>query len=265
MRLVELRGIRVKDYAHPEEIVAFKMLNKAKIVKITLDWISNQNNRYVLKTNILGNCFRITSIDMPALYRVVSDVCSILDYSSVPQIYVYHNALFEIGIYAGQYPLLVIPDFLLNEFDDEMLRFQIGRAITALKSDTCQLKMLANTLLSATSKILIPGITDAAVALIADWSRKEGLTEDRGGLLACQDIYTAERALMRMAGMPLKYLDSSCIIDYIKACQNKSTISAASQYMKTIIRTESWTNDRIANLYQWYISGEYDDIIEEYE
>ena len=261
--MTELKGIQVGDFAHPEETAALQALNKVKILKTALDWLANQNNRYALKTQILGNCVRVTAADMPELYQIVSDVCRILDYSPVPRIYICHSPRFEIGFYAGTPAVLIVPDFLVNEFDDEMMRFQAGRAITALKADTCQLKMLVNAL--SMPVLSIPGIGEAAFALIADWSRKAGLTEDRGGLLACQDLYVSEKALMRTAGMPLKYLDSSCIIEYIGACQNKPVIAAASQYAKTIVRTESWTNDRIINLYQWYASGEYDDILEEYE
>lgn len=253
----------MRDFAHPEETAALKALNKAKIIKIALDWLANQHNRYALKTQILGNCISITATDMPELYEVVSDVCRILDYSPVPRVYICHSPRFEIGLYAGTPAILIVPDFLVNEFDQEMMHFQVGRAITALKADTCQLKMLVNALNITASSI--PGIGEAAFALIADWSRKAGLTEDRGGLLACQNLYVSERTLMRIAGMPLKYLDSSCIIEYIEVCQNKPIIAAASQYAKTIGRTESWTNDRIINLYQWYASGEYDDILEEYE
>jgi len=203
--------------------------------------------------------------DNPALYCVLSEVCQVLDYAPVPSPYCTHSTAFQIGIYPGKPDMLVIPDFVLNEFDEGMLRFQLGRAISALKADTCQLRMLAQVLLSGTRNLPIPGINTAMVLMIADWSRKAGLSEDRAGLLACQDIYTAERALMRMAGMPVKYLDSTRVVEYIKACQEKPMLASAMQYMMTVSRQETWMNDRILNLYQWHYSGEYHDIIEEYE
>lgn len=258
-----LKSIRVEDFAHPEEKAALAAMNKAKWMKFALDWIASQQNMYLLKTQVLGNCIGITKEDMPALYRLAEEVCQVLDYPAVPRLYIYRSPSFKLGVYAGNPPLIVIPDFVVNELEPEMLRFQMGRAVTALKADTCQLKMLAAALKGAAA--LIPGIGDAAIALLADWARKAGLTEDRGGLLACQDIETAERTLMRMAGMPLKYLDSSRIVPYIRVCQKNPKLALASQYVRTIGRTENWNNARIIELYQWYCSGQYDDLIEEYE
>lgn len=258
-----LKSIRVEDFAHPEEKAALAALDKAKWLRLALDWIANQQNLYILKTQVLGNCIGITEEDMPKLYRLAEEVCETLDYPTVPRLYIYRNSSFKLGVYAGTPPLIVIPDFVVNELEHEMLRFQMGRAVTALKADTCQLKMLATALKGAA--FLIPGIGDAAMALLADWARKADLTEDRGGLLACQNVETAERTLMRMAGMPLQYLDSSRIVPYIQACQKNPKLAMASQCVRTIARMENWNNARIIELYQWYCSGQYDDLIEEYE
>ena len=70
---------------------------------------------------------------------------------------------------------------------------------------------------------------------------------------------------MRMAGMPLRYLDSDRISEYIKACQDSNQVSSLVQSAMTLQRTEVWNNDRILELYKWHYSGQYDDIIEEYE
>lgn len=258
-----LKDIRVESFAHPEEKAALAVLYRAKWLKRALNWIADQQNRYLLKTQVLGNCIGITQKDMPELYHLVREVCETLDYPLIPRLFIYHSPGFRLEICTGTPALLVFPDFAVNEFDNEMLRFLIGGAITALKSDTCQLKMLVAVLRGFVS--VIPGVGDAAVALLADWSRKAALTEDRGGLLACQDIEVAEKTLMRMAGMPLKYLRYSCIIPYMRAYQEKPKLASASQYVQTIARTEGWNNDRIVELYQWYYSGQYDDLIEEYE
>ena len=263
--MTTLEGIRVETFAHPEERKALQALEDAKLVKKALDWLADKKNQIKLKTAILGKCVSVAPGDMPELYKIVKEVCETLDYDPLPRIYTYHSPEFGIGIYAGDQAILIIPDFLLGEFDEQMLKFQIGRAVTALKADTCQMYMLARAVLGASLFIPIPGVRDITVAMIAEWMRKNGLTQDRGGLLACQDMDVAARVLMRMAGMPLKFLDSSCIVEYLKIYQDKPVLSAVGQLQQTIRREECWNNDRIVNLYKWYISGEYDDLIEEYE
>lgn len=263
--MTTLEGIQVENFAHPDEIKALQKLKDVKLVKKALDWLADKENQFKLKTTILGKCVSVAPGDMPELYGIVEAVCETLDYKPLPRIYTYHSPKFDIGIYAGNPALLIIPDFLLGEFDEQMLKFQIGRAITALKADTCQMIMLAEVVLGASCFIPIPVVGEMAFELIAEWMRKNGLTQDRGGLLACQDMNVAAKVLMRMAGMPLKFLDSSCIVEYLQIYQDKPVLSVMGQLQQTITRIECWNNDRIVNLYKWYISGEYDDLIEEYE
>ncbi len=260
-----LKGIQVKEFAHSEDTAATEALRKAGVIKKILDGFTDKGNRMILKSDVLGNYIGITEKDMPKLYGLLHDVCQTLDYSPFPRIFIYHSPSFEISIYAGETPLLIIPDFIVDDFDDDMLRFSIGRAVTALKSDACQIRMLAGAMLTGMNIAAIPGLKELASPIIADWFRKAGLTEDRGGLLACQNEEAALRVLMRMAGMPMRYLHSGITVDYLRAYQNHPLLSKMSQYINTINRIEHWNNHRIACLHQWYTSGQYDDLIEEYE
>lgn len=261
--MIELTGISVEEFAHPEEKSALEAIRKIKYLEKLLNWAADEETQVFLKTEILGNCFRITPADMPKLYKSVQEVCKVLDYERTPQLYMFRSEKFDIRIYAGQVPLLVFPDFVIREFDDEMLCFQIGRAVTALKAQTNQLKMAAAAVLTISG--FIPFAGEAVVPILANWSRKAAFTEDRGGLLACQDIDVALRALMRIAGLPTKYIDTSCVTEYMKTYKPFGKLSGMSQYVQTAVRMEAWNNERIVELYKWYYSGSYDDILEEYE
>lgn len=261
--MIELTGISVEEFAHPEEKSALETIKKIKYLERLLNWAADGETQVVLKTDILGNCFRITKTDMPGLYKSVQEVCRILDYGPIPQLYMCRSEKFDIRIFAGQTPLLVFPDFVIREFDEGMLRFQIGRAVTALKARTNQLKMAATAVLTITGFIPVAG--EAMVPVLANWSRKAGLTEDRGGLLACQDMDAALRALMRVAGLPKKYIDTACLPEYMKTYTPFGKLSGMSRYLQTAVRMEAWNNDRIMELYKWYFSGMYDDILEEFE
>lgn len=261
--MIELMGISVEEFAHPEETAALNALRKAKSLERLLNWIAKESTQLILKTEILGNYFGITPKDMPQLYGLVREVCKTLDYEPVPRLYLSRNEKLKIQIFAGESPLLLFPDFIIHDFSEEMLRFQIGCAVTALKAQTSQLKMAAAAAMLISGEI--PVIGEVILPVLANWSRKAELTEDRGGLLACQDIHAAIRTLMRTAGLPTQYIDTSCLPEYMKACQPAGKLSAASRYLQTAFRMEAWNNDRIIKLYQWYHLGQYDDILEEYE
>lgn len=261
--MIKLNGITVESFAHPEEKKALEALQKVKIVEKALNWIANEETRIVLKTEIMGNYVGIMPKDTPKLYGLVEEVCDILDFHPVPQLYTHRSVDFDIKIFAAKHPMLVIPDFILNDFDEEMLRFEIGCAITALKAKTDQLKMLA----SATDMITdtIPVIGEALVPVLANWSRKASYTEDRGGLLACQSYEAAMRTLIRITGLPVEYINADYINEYVKQYKPTMNLAGMSQYAQTVVRMKAWNNDRIVELYKWYHSGAYDDILEDYE
>lgn len=261
--MIDLTGISVEEFAHPEEKTALAVLKKVKPVEKLLNWIASEETRVLLRTQILGNYFGITETDYSSLYNLVREVCQVLDYEQVPRLYMYRSTDFDIKVFAGKEPLLVFPDFIIHDYDEEMLRFEVGCAITALKSKTNQLKMAAMAVGSITS--MLPMVGEAVIPVLANWSRKATFTEDRGGLLACQDIDVAIRTLMRVAGLPKKNIDTSRVHEYVKTYTYSGTLADMSQYMQTIVRMKPWNNDRIVELYKWYHSGHYDDILEEYE
>ena len=259
-----LKGVKVNDFAYPEAVDAYEALNRAPLIKPALTWLCAKSNQGVLRNSVLGNCFEVSETELPDLFKILKETCSVLDYGPVPRLFTYHNSSYDFTIFVGEPSIVVIPDFSLLCMDESMLRFQMGRSITALKADSSQLSMLVTALSVASFSINIPGFGNAVWALIADWARKEQYSEDRGGLLACQDINAAERTLMTFAGMPAKYQEPDCLTEYIRTYQENPMLATTFQYLRTINRTESWKNDRILSLYQWYLSGEYDDILEKY-
>lgn len=261
--MIELKGITVESFAHPEEKKALEGLKKVKFLEKALNWIADKETKIVLKTEVLGNCLGVMPKDTPKLYGMVEEVCKILDFHPVPQLFIYRSVEFKIKIYAADHPVLMIPDFILRDFDDEMLRFEIGCAITALKAKTDQLKMLSMTTNLLTASI--PVVGEVLIPVLANWSRKAAFTEDRGGLLACQSYHAAMRTLMRIAGLPIEYINTDYINEYVRQYQPQMDLAGASQYAQTLIRMDAWNNDRIVELYKWYHSGAYDDIIEDYE
>jgi len=260
--LVELTGIVVEDFAHPQEKAALETMGKINHLERVLDWVANVNTQIALQTEILGSYFEITKEDMPWLYGIVRDVCRILDYGPQPRIYIHRSEGFRVNMLAGEEPLLVFPDFIVRGFDEGMLRFETGRAVTALKARTRQLKMAA--IAVGTVSGAVPFAGEAMMLALSGWSRKAALTEDRGGLLACQNVGAAMKALMCASGLPMKHLDGVSPAGYIRAYEPSSRISGASQYLNTLVRMEPWNNDRIVELYSWERSGAYDDLLEEY-
>lgn len=261
--MVELSGLQVETFMHPDERVAWDTLMKASWLKKLLDWMGSYQAKLELKSNLLGNTFGVSQADMPGLYHTVALVCRVLDYPQLPQIYVYRSSALDIKIYYGDTPILIYPDFMLNDYDNDMICFETGRAITMLKSDNAQLRVALWAAIPLVNSI--PMVGTVALPVLASWLRKADLTEDRGGLLACQELGIAEKVLMRRCGLPTRYMDASVLPEYLKTCKTSSGLSGISQAAQTLYRAAAWNNDRVTELYKWYSSGAYDDLMEEFE
>lgn len=260
--MIKLNGLQVEQFAHPDDSRASQAIEKAKINAV-IEWISSKYTKLQMKTMLLGKFVRLNEQDMPQLYSILTEVCETLDFYPVPQVFTYRSPLFDYQIYVGDSPVIILTDFVLNDFDEGMLRYHLGCAVTALKAKTCQLRVAVTFGLPLLQSI--PVLGTAALPLLTNWSRKAYLTEDRGGLLACQDIEAAVRTQMRIAGLPRKDIDPSCVRNYITECRMESGLTTASQYMQTVFRGKPWQNDRIVELIKWYDGGAYHDVIEEYE
>lgn len=261
--MVELKGLQVEAFMHPDEQAAWSTLMSASWLKKLLDWIGSYQAKLELKTNLLGNTFEVSQADMPGLHRTVAAVCNVLDYTQIPRVYVCRSSSLDIRIYYGDTPILIYPDFILNDYDSDMIYFETGRAVTMLKSDNAQLRVALWAAIPLVNSI--PVIGAMALPVLASWLRKADLTEDRGGLLACQEIGIAEKTLMRRCGLPTRYMDISVLPEYLKTCKSSSGLSGISQAAQTLYRAAAWNNDRVTELYKWYASGAYDDLIEEFE
>ncbi len=261
--MIILKGLQVEKFTHPQDKASWTVISKAPWLMKLMDWVMTKEAQYEIATDYLGNAIEVTSEMLPRLFQMNREVCTVLDYEPVPRIFTRRSSFLGGFINAGENPILIFPDFVLNTFDEGMLRFQLGRMITALKTKNAPIRTSVNWILNQTDKEPIASLI--VKPLLADWVRKSRYTEDRSALLACQYELVAMKTLFRFAGLPLKYIDPSIFPEYIAEYQKTKGLASISQSAMTAYRTEAWPNDRIVELYKWYSSGENYDLLEEYE
>lgn len=257
-----LIGLSVDDFAHADDLAAVKSLMKVRAVDKLMSAIEEKSNQTYIRMSTLGNCVRITERNDPKLFRTVKNVCNILDYEQVPEIYTYRYYGIDVQPSGVDSPVLIIPDFVINNFDNNLLYFTIGRAVTRLKSGHLKFYVAAQMLLLATGSILL--VSDAVKLTLSNWLRKSELTADRGGLLACQNFQTAARFLMCKAGMPISETISVRVHDYIEECKVDAKLAKIGKSIQILSNATGWANDRISELFLWYAQGDYDDILDKY-
>ena len=166
----------------------------------------------------------------------------------------------NISPYGSDKPYLVIPDYVLRYSDEDMMYYNIGNAVTMIKSDHVELTTLA-AYMPGGGLIELPKLLFTAYLHCAD------ATSDRGGLLACQSFAAAVRNHFWELGIPpieskkmfttdrdaeifvKNYLD-----EQEKVLQEYSGISTeVARKWQRMSYLEAPANTMLRDLFNWYL------------
>lgn len=257
-----LEGLKVEQFAHLDDKTAMRSLKKLKAVDKAASFLEDLGDNLYFRMTMLGKCVRIMPENDPRVYQILRDVCLILDYDTIPEIYSIRSYALDIQPSGVKRPILLVPDFVLNNYDDSLLYFNFGRAVTRLKSGSLKFYIAAQTLLLASSSVEV--ISEPMKLAFANWMRKSELTADRGGLLACQNIQAAMVFLINKAGATLEDAKKVSYTDYLEAYKIDNQLAVVGKSLQTLSNCTGWANDRIKELFVWYASGRYDDLLEDF-
>lgn len=138
-----LRGLFVEEFIHPHE-----KENKARALNNGI--LNNALNsaadfcHVAIEPVTQGTFVQMNEHCATKLLKVVRDVCTILEVEPVPKVYLCHlfcTDIMPLGTDDKTY--LVVPDYVLNTFDTEMLYYTVGNSITMIKGDHVRLTTLA--------------------------------------------------------------------------------------------------------------------------
>lgn len=263
-----LVGLKPETYEHPFDREALKKLQKVpgvdRVTNFLLNW--TYVNWHLIE--LQGSHFRITHESCPELYSLIKEVEETLDITDRPKIYT--NWGYNINGYTTgtkDNTLMMLNSGAIDLLTENQLKYVVGHEMGHIKSNHVLYHMMAEFLPSIIS--LIPGAkilsTPIQLALFY-WQRMSELTADRAGLLACQDKNATLQAIVKMAGLPLKYFDNINEDAFLAQAEefkkmHEGFINGAMANISIMTSTHPWTVYRAAELIKWINSGEYDRIL----
>lgn len=257
-----LTGLKVDDFAHPDDIKATAAVSKIPGVSALMTFIEDKYDKTIFRVETMGYCVRLNEKIAPRPYKILRHVCQILDYPTIPEIYSYRSYSIDVIIAGAQHPIMKVSDFVLNNYEDSMLYFLFGRVVTRFKSGYMKYFTASELIMQGLAPVAL--VSEPLRIALANWLRKSELSADRGGLLACQNMQTAGRYFMNKAGMPAQFTKNVRIPDYLNACAIDNNLTKVGKGVQTLTRDTGWINDRLRELNNWYATGEMYDIIEKY-
>lgn len=263
-----LIGLKSEAYEHPFDREALDNLKKItgvdRVTNFLLNWAFV--NWHLIE--LQGSHFRITRESCPELYSLIKEVEETLDITDRPKVYTQWG--YNINGYTTgtkDNTLMMLNSGAIDLLTDNQLKYIVGHEMGHIKSNHVLYHMMAEFLPSIIS--LIPGakILSAPIQLaLFYWQRMSELTADRAGLLACQDKEATLQAIVKMAGLPLKYFDSINEEAFLAQAEefkkmHEGFINGAMANISIMTSTHPWTVFRAAELIKWINSGEYDRIL----
>lgn len=252
-----LRGLKVSDFIHPDELEAKDAALNNGMVKDLLDSASTFCTTAV--DPITQGTFVKINKDSEPTIRIVREVCEILDVAPVPDVYLCHLMYVNIAPYGSKIPYLVVPDYVLRYTDEDMLYYNVGNAIAMIKADHVELATIA-AYMPGGGLIEIPKLLFTKYLHLAD------STSDRGGLLACQSFAATVRNHFWELGIPpsksAEFLsdDKSAEIFVEKYLTEQASVlerfngifTRAARFWQRMAYLEAPTNKMLREIFDWY-------------
>ncbi|MBR1800911.1 MAG: M48 family metallopeptidase [Bacteroidaceae bacterium] len=264
-----LSHLTPSDVIHPQERSALiSVIKKIPGGESALKGIGELYGKWVA-VEYIGNGVVATEKSMPELHKLLREVCTTVSLSSMPELATEWAYLISSYTVGGSKLRVVLSSGAIDLLSKEELSFLIGQEIGHIISGHLPYHMLLELLYT-------PALKDPTLSLIAgvvkmpllDWYRKSHYTADRVSLLCCQDINIALRTMMKMAGLPKKYYqttDPNAFLRQAREFTDLSTDGWASNMMTGyLLRSASlpWMVDRAKVLMEWYESGAYQSILD---
>lgn len=263
--LINLQSIQYEHRFDREALEAVRKLpGFDSVVNFVLNWT-------MIKWHVVQLCgsnFHVTKESCPELYNMVHESAETLDVDRLPEIYTQWS--YGINAYTTGYKddtILVLQSGSVDLMPDPELSFVIGHEMGHIKSGHVLYHMMVQYFAQIISSTVLAGKFIVPIQLgLNYWYRMSEFTADRAGLLVCQDLEAALGAIMKMAGLPKRYFNTSD--PHVFAKQAKEFMTKYGDTTDKIIRNISilddshpWTVMRAYELIKWVENGDYEKIL----
>lgn len=265
---VVFKNLQVSEFIHEKEVTLSQSAMNSPEVKKLIGLVSDVNLK-LNKTKIQGTYIQLTADMVPEVFGILEDVCHILDHPHVPELYMCKLMSATVIPCTAETDYIVISDYVLECYDEEMLYFAFGNAITMIMAGHVKMTTAA-AYMGCNIWTALPQMKFKEYLHAAD------ATSDRGGLLACQSLSAAARCHFLELGLPpsvtrkLFGTDKEAaqyIEKYLKEVARKNDLDRGltklGEWWTNLNSFEAAANDMLLELYLWY-RKDYPALLEKY-
>ncbi|NIL76381.1 M48 family metallopeptidase [Rhodococcus sp. B10] len=201
---IEFPDISSRAWEHPSDRAALVTLRTLKGFDTVLRTLSGLLQERQHRLMYLATSVRVDSRQFKDLDDLRADCVEILGAAETPEMFVLQSPVVNAFTIGMDRPFIVVTTGLLDILTYEEQRFVVGHELGhALSGHAVYRTILMHLMRLAGTIGWIPVGGWALRAIIAglmEWQRKSELSGDRAGLLCGQDVHTALRVQLKLAG-----------------------------------------------------------------
>jgi Zn-dependent protease with chaperone function len=265
-RLARFPELSYRAFAYPGDEEALENLKRVPGVPRLFHWLlDNVVEEYSNLSNLYNNT-RVSMQSYPSVQRMVEDCCRTLD-CPVPEVFVSYGITYNAYTSGVDRTYITLHSELLDSFSEEEIRFVIGHELGHIKSGHVLYKSVALFIIRNMHVLrsILPvdlGLLKLPVLVaLSEWYRRAEFSCDRAGLLCVQDQDAALGALSRFAGKLERYPGEQSLdsldeqLDDVRDSPHK--LVKAMLFLDSLHRTHPYPVQRIQQLRQWAVNGNY--------
>ncbi len=264
---VRLPGISSRAYEHPADRSALVALRKLTGFDVIMKNLASLFSDRSLRLMFMASSVRASDQQFPHLYQTMLDGAYILDLPRVPELFISQDPEVNAFALGTDKSFIVVTTGLVDLMDAEEMRWVIGHELGHVLSGHGVYRTMLYYLTQLAARLaLVPFAWIGLKAVIwglEEWYRKSELSCDRAGLLACQDVPAARRALMKLAGGP--QLAELSHDEFLRQAREYDAVPDVREGLLKLLQLLGTTHPfavvRFAEIDRWASEGEYREIL----
>jgi Zn-dependent protease with chaperone function len=267
-----LTGLRPQAYEHPWDKKALDALQSSKSFAALVAKLNEWGFERILRVQLTGSNLRVTADNFPEIHEKVEEARAILDLPAMPEIYIAAGGEINAFTAGVKRPIVVLTSGAIDLLTDDELFFVIAHELGHIKSghvlyyQIAQFVPVLGEMIGAATLGIANLFSTGLEAALLNWKRTSEFTADRAGLLACQDVNVAISAMMKIAGLPLKYHGSINTEDFIAQARafeglDADTLSWIAKGLSIMGQSHPWTVMRGHQFLTWIDAGDYEKVL----
>ena len=260
-----LKNISPLAWEHPTDRAALSALQKIPGFDGLLRKFIGMFGEKNIATVYTAAAVRVGPKQYTDLHESLIRVCEVLD-TDVPPLYISQAPIANAGAVGMDHPFIVLNSTLIELASPDEVEVVLGHEVGHIMSEHALYRTLLFLMLEMSSRVA-PLVGQAAIPIILallEWSRKAEISCDRAGLLAVQNLESAQGMHAVLAGGirgRREELNVDAFVEQADEYRNLGGLGAYYRLMATLGRSHDFPVIRVAELRNWVDSGAYAEIL----